>query len=376
MSKTKKNEKIYALTGKILNENSEESYINVKTNRTITNLNKKGFIYDTYVDKNGNTQYICAESQNVYDEFILLNQREREEEKDMKEYDDVFLSKPPPPPPLRGLQKQTATRNFNLEEPDIPYVKKVSKQSPGHVEENSFTDQAVCELNSAGTIIYNKEITDVEDIPQEIIDRVCPFNFNGLTGKAIVTNIVDGDTIEAFVGINFSQISKEKEKGRGKNKAIVHSAISSSLSHTFFTKLSFRFMGVDTAEKNTIQGQFAKLLMDDYFKYLNDVIYFKIEKPDKFGGRYDTNIYSDVAMRNLINDMLIDVRITEIVKIIEKNAIEWDKNILTEDDLSVIALPYGGEAKDNRFKHFPTVETGFITRDKYSDILYKYRICQ
>lgn len=362
---------LIAISGKKLKKSSESVYVNVKTNRDITNLNKPGFIYEIY-EYEGTTHYLCSEDENTLDEFYRINNRLSSSKKKVEE--EVKI--------VRGITKQKGltdiTKSFDI---DIPYGK-VEENVKNTKKEDTVQEDAVCRLDNAGTIVSLSNIKDVEDVPDEIISQVCPFNFNGVRGKCKVLRVIDGDTIEVFVGIPFSNLYEGKIM-KGKK---MHRMISNNVTNdVFFTKLSFRFIGLDTAEKNTIQGQFAKLIMEDYFEHLKNILYFEIEKPDKFSGRWDVLLYSDPGHKFLINDMLIDVRITEIIEIMEDSGLSCEEikkqyahdnpgETMTNDDFETIAKSYHGEKKDKKFKYFPVVDSDFVSKTRDYNIINKYKL--
>ena len=86
------------------------------------------------------------------------------------------------------------------------------------------------------------------------------------------------------------------------------------------------------------------------------------------------NLYSDNKYTDLINTKLIGVKIDEIPEIMKEKGIKYNKDILTKEDLKIIALPYAGDTKDERFKNLPKVPKGFINRKEHGHLLKKYKI--
>lgn len=235
-----------------------------------------------------------------------------------------------------------------------------------------------CRRDSVGSLLFVPESDNVEDIPDHIINTMCVFELSGLSGKARVVRILDADTLQILFFVKISELSAHREHGRARGRGVEKKKemkvpiITQHHSAGFFSLFTCRINSIDAAEHNTVQGQFATLLLEDYIKKLNNIVYIKIEKFDKYG-RMLANIYSDKKYTQLISDKLVDTKIKEIYKIILQNDIKFDKS-LTNDDLSIIALSYSGDTKDCRFKKLPLVSNNFINRDIHKKLLEKYAL--
>ena len=75
-----------------------------------------------------------------------------------------------------------------------------------------------------------------------------------------------------------------------------------------------------------------------------------------------------------INLKLIDIEVNELPKIYKELDIKYDKEKLTKEDLKILALPYNGEKKDERFKNLPKITSGKINRRDHGHLLEKYKI--
>ena len=256
---------------------------------------------------------------------------------------------------------------------------KKAEQSSDEEEDGEDEDNRTCDPKSAGSALFIPKSDDVEDIPMEVAQNLCKFELSHLEGKSKVVRILDGDTIELLIYVRLSELSLEREKGRAlgkkenKKKALKIAILTSHQNAGFFSLFSCRWSGVDAAEHFTINGIINKLLIEDYFNYLNNIIYIKIDKFDKYG-RMMANLYSDNKYTDLINTKLIGVKIEEIPEIMKEKGIKYNKDILSKDDLKIIALPYSGDTKDERFKNLPKVSKDIINRKEHQYLLDKYRI--
>jgi endonuclease YncB( thermonuclease family) len=108
------------------------------------------------------------------------------------------------------------------------------------------------------------------------------FSCNNIGCYCIVEKIIDGDTLVCSFKIPYQELNKN---------AVM---IASKLQKDDFVYLKFkcRLFGIDAAEKNTIQGQIAILLISNILK-VNQVYFCKMYSFDKYGRQlviiYDKN---------------------------------------------------------------------------------------
>ena len=337
-------EKLETINGKILKESSNDNYRNIITNREINNLKKLGFTYFKY--KNN---YLVGPDENI-DEFLLKNKIKKSE---IQLLSEIASDSPP---------KVQLQKSKNIKKDDFEDFKKF--------------DESTCEINTAGSALFIPQTDDVEDIPDSILNNICPFEISHLYGKAKVVNIKDGDTIDLLFFVRLSDLAKEREKGRAKGKGqlkkkeMKYPIVTKNHETGFFTVFACRVSGIDAAEHDTAQGQLCTLLMEDYIRSLGRIVYIKIDKFDKYG-RMMAEIFSDENFKNGINRKLVGVKINEIPDILRKEKIKTE---IADEDLKIIALEYDGTAKDTRFKNFPKVPNDFINREKHARLLEKYKI--
>lgn len=358
------------LNGKVLIDTNPDEYVNVKTARKITDLHKKGFFYEE-IDGN----YVCGLREDL-DEFYELNKKSGSKNtKSPAAHSNTVFKK----------ANETFERtNRNTKSPErVPPKRGITKQKTLNTEDfsniNIERDVNFCDINTAGTSLFIPQTDDVEDVPNEIINKMCVFELNGLKGKAKVTEILDADTINILFFVKISELITEREKGRAKGrgadkkKETFVPVISKHLNAGFFTLFNCRLLGIDAAEHDTINGQLATLLLEDYFETLNDIIYVKVSDFDKYG-RMMPLIYSDKTYKNLINDKLLDLKIEELPELYSELDIDYDSSKLDEEDLKIICLPYDGKTKDIRFKSLPKVAANTINRQEHGYLLEKYKI--
>ncbi len=359
-----------SLNDKKLGDSDESNYINVKTNRRITNLTNKKFIY---LEIQGN--YVCGTKEDI-EEFYDLNN----------------ILPGPTSPPKRGLQRQSAFTSGIIKDSlkskgmgrkqEGGDTTEIIKSSMARMNLNTSSedeDTRVCRRDSVGTTLFAPQTDDVEDIPANIISTMCPFEMDNLSGKARVIKVLDADTIEILFFVRISELAQERGKGRArgrgdeKKKEMKVPVISSHHQSGFFSLFKCRFYGVDAAEHNTMQGQLATLLLEDYLESLNNIIYVKVLKFDKFG-RLLIKLYSDKGYRNFINNKICELNVVEMADIYKKKRINYNTDVLLRDDLGIIALEYFGDSKDSRFKNLPLVKDGTINRSEHGHLLEKYKL--
>lgn len=331
-------------------ESDSENYINVDTGRKITNLKKKGYVYKTINYKN-NIYFLCGET-HKFEEFLENNNIDENGNPVA-----ILHAKSPPKAPNTTIFSKI-TSLFKKEEEDEP----------------------VCDPKTVGSTLFIPNSENVEDIPSHVVDRMCPFELSGIEGKAKVVRLKDADTLELLIYVKITEMSREKSKGRSREKKV--SLITNHHQAGFFSIFVCRMDGIDAAEHNTAQGQLATLLLENYFESLNNIVYIKVKGFDKYG-RMLADVYSDRTMENLINGKLINLNVTEMSEIIktgirdkkiDKKSDKNKKLIYDDENQYILALPYFGETKDSRLKNYYDVPKNFIRRGEHDDLLIKYRI--
>ncbi len=140
------------------------------------------------------------------------------------------------------------------------------------------------------------------------------FTLNGYFTKAKVKEIIDGDTIKLTVFVDLEYISRFSVDND--NRKIIN-CIRYGDSKGYFTTFICRLYGINSMEKDTIQGQKAKEIMKGKYEALNNIVFCMFFDDDKYGRKL-VNIYSDVDMKNKMNDILFDYNNTDLGVIVER----------------------------------------------------------
>lgn len=160
-----------------------------------------------------------------------------------------------------------------------------------------------CQLGPCSEHLPVPESCDVETLTQEQINNLGTFGFGGLFTKALVTNVIDGDTITVVVFAPLEKLGTVR-KVSGRTKANIYP---SSEDSGFFTTLNIRIFGYDAVEKDQPDGKLAKEIMSDKIKSLNNIIWCQFLDPsigvDKYN-RHLAILYEDSDRKILLNDYL------------------------------------------------------------------------
>lgn len=219
----------------------------------------------------------------------------------------------------------------------------------GFYEINHITENTVCELKGNNTILYAPETDDVSKIPDSYIQNLCPFSLSGLQTKAKVITVLDGDTIDLFLfvplkflfspkyyqherrgSIEFKESSNRKQVTLLKSSKPTSKKIQNG---GLYMLMNARLQNLDTAEKNTPQGQLAKQMMIDKYQSLKNIVYCNLFGFDKYG-RILCDLFEDEERRKYINYYLIGY---------------------IDPKLGKIAEVYKGDTKSSYMKDLPTI---------------------
>jgi hypothetical protein len=187
-----------------------------------------------------------------------------------------------------------------------------------------------CQMNKGGKVLFTPKSFDPEDIPDEVIDNMCNFHLNGLTGKAKIRHIIDGDTYDLFMYIPLSNLSVTQKVIKYKKEYEVTPILTQNDDAGFFGLFRCRSFGYDSAEKITERGQVAKQVFIQKLESLQppNVVYYKAGGYDKYG-RLLVELFEDASMHISINQYMVNYRDPK-----------WGN----------ITLEYSGGTKDQKFK--------------------------
>lgn len=146
--------------------------------------------------------------------------------------------------------------------------------------------------------------TDIEKVPDDQLNSLCEFSFLGLSGKAKVLDVIDGDTVSMVIYIPLDFLSEMRSRVFNRRVVEQCSALPYKDNHGFIARFRCRLLGVDTAEHNVQAGVDAK---DNLIRILNktkNIVYAKLNNMDKYG-RVLVDLYSDKAMKQSITNELL-----------------------------------------------------------------------
>lgn len=314
-----------ALNGKLLNSFSD-GHTNVSTNRRITRLDNPA--YDYYTVKKFN---ICGTPDHLA-EFAKLNKIELKKHVSTPVKKNVARSPMSPKKgeptkthrnipllPIPGVQEERAMspprrivsppreqpvlRKLPMSPPKT-CIKKVMRALPPSFEDN---DHVKFSSECKGKVPYKERNTDVEKVSFDMENRIGQFSFNGAKGKARVTQLLNTNTIELLFYADLEQLSRN--------------VLCADMGVGFFTKLKCCWNGIRFPPIDTINGQIAYTLMDEFFDYLDNIVYIKLlsfscergkEGREGNGGIIAVEMYSDPSMQNNIGDKFIGIMIPEL----------------------------------------------------------------
>lgn len=150
---------------------------------------------------------------------------------------------------------------------------------------------------------------NIEDIPLDVINNMCEFNFIGIAGKGKIIEVIDGDTVKLLAGINMDLMSKGRQVKDGRQKKshniLKYPLITTKGAPHIFIILKARLNGIDAAEHNTYQGQYVKQEMIKLFANIDNIVYFILRKPDKYG-RTLVDLYAESEHVTCLNYHLLN----------------------------------------------------------------------
>jgi hypothetical protein len=262
----------------------EDCRINIKTNRVNKHPNgRKAFNVGKFFETGGEGPFIWA-TEEEYTEFISKN----------------------------GILELKGAQDRNDEETRL-YIKRVHAREKKKREAATYggsdlysvfptNPDDICCNNIEGEIICSPKTRDPRELSEDQLQSLCKFKLSGLKGWAVVTDVIDGDTIDIVTFVNLGVMAlghKYKHYKRTGVRSFIHTK---DKSDGFFAKLRCRFAGIDVMEHNYPEGDYAKKLTTDLYKQRQGHVWFEIaeedniEKKEKFG-RNLVKLYTDETKR-------------------------------------------------------------------------------
>lgn len=226
-----------------------------------------------------------------------------------------------------GTNRANKAKRTGMVYDDVYGVGGTPEELTAFYEVNHISEGRVCDVSGKNTILYAPNTDDVEKLPEDLVQSLCPFNLFGLQTKSRVVNLYDGDTLHicAYIPLKFLYTPKyyqheykterrsSVDEGKNENTAHIRQvALVKSIKPTsekiseggLYMVFDCRLLGMDAAEKNTAQGVRAAQVMEELFKRYNNIVYVRFGYPDKYG-RMLVDLYSDAQYKNYLNDYLI-----------------------------------------------------------------------
>lgn len=354
----------YTFRNKALSDKASSAYINISTGRVILDTRKKGFQYLDIASLYGSTggPFICSPPETMA-EFraenagvILLHTKASEEETQRiigkpilpvkatihsslsPQFNNMCLTLPPPERvvvlspigPSVVMAAKVPTLPFNaLVNAPVPAAIAKPRESSAmkfiHKIEHIFdakprqlmlpSEDPVCNYDSAGVGVFTPKNDNIDDIPEDAIDGLCHFHLSGLSGKGRIVRVIDGDTVEMMIYVPLVGLIHKQGQGRGHRK-LQAAALTRHSNVGFFSLFSCRLLGIDFAEHNTEQGAMGTKIMSEVYKSLNNRVYYRTGKFDKYG-RLLVNLYADAEYKKSLNDMFLGVTFDGIGHVVE-----------------------------------------------------------
>ncbi len=361
---------------------SKLGYVNIKTGRTNTVINKKGHKYINLKELDERLEYdllICGEDEDI-DKFIDENfgdikitkfQYENKHaffnatdldpvEKKIKGYDAVEVK----------INNTNTKKGFNIDltggfsfftsfdqKQEKPEKKKKITLPTRNNPLNLFTFNNPFNFQKneliLDSIILNSEYKNIHSLTKDEIDSLCYFHFSGVKSKLKVCGIKDGDTIEGIFEVNLENLTKVQDYGL---RPIKHQSqiLTENTNAKFIVKKGLRLYGIDCAEHDTLQGQLAKYLLKELIERYNHNIYIKcVHGPKQTGMNIGTGMYERI-LAELYLDENYTINITNFMegKIYGK--------------YGIICEPYQGGSKSEYMKKLSK-----ITKEEQNDIEHR-----
>jgi endonuclease YncB( thermonuclease family) len=121
------------------------------------------------------------------------------------------------------------------------------------------------------------------------------FTIKDYTAKAVVTKVVDGDTLDLVFSLPLSVLVSIQ----------CAYATSIAMNQSFILKRKGRLTGLNAAEISTPAGKVAAQVMTEKYASLNNILYAEFHSYDKYG-RALVTLYADEAKTISLNQFLLD----------------------------------------------------------------------
>lgn len=305
-------------------QNITHTFINIDSKREITRTDRNDFVFYVIRDSKRNPEvaYICGKPESIKS-FLTENNITKVE-------------------PFKGsLDSQSNSASSSG-------VVSSSLGSTSSIENSRREVPSNC---VSGITLYTPKSKNVRDLPAEALKYLCPFNLNGLlgtTGEGRVISTIDGDTITMVIYLDLHGLSVGRQVTYERKKQIMAPALTENKDAGFFTAFRCRLYGIDSAEKNTEEGQLAKKIMLEKYTSLRGYVFYKIRAFDKYG-RALVDLYEDSSYTHYINDLLL--------RYSDMQQPPSTVGGVNEVKRRILATPYFGGTKSELMTNLPTIST-------------------
>jgi len=150
----------------------------------------------------------------------------------------------------------------------------------------ALVSSKVC--SRAQVLLLDQNYLSIHDVPDEVLDKICPWSLGGLFTAARLNEILDGDTIIFSIFLSGNEISQCNRAGKNCAGVIRDGILA--------TKFKGRLFGKDAAEKNTAQGPIDTA---DLARRLPKNFWVQFMPDDEKFGRELITIYLDREKKEL-----------------------------------------------------------------------------
>jgi hypothetical protein len=332
---------------------NKDTRVNINSNRINTKAHENYNSYD--ITKKG--PFIWAKPED-YIEFAKINKITTSSYKIVK-YSDMSSSEEEKKP-LQKTKKVVPVEE--KKETFMSSMKKVVKDifvdDSSEEEKKVATVVPTCKLGVAGTILYNPDNNDPSKLPQAALDALCTFHISGLKGWAVVTDVIDGDTLDIVIYVPLNELALGHTYKRYTKTGVRSFIHTNNVTAGFFAKFRCRLKDQDSMEKLVVEGKFARDITKLFYQSINGRVWYEfssdsnIEDKDKYG-RTLVTLYSDETKKINYNEFLFQFNTKDIV-VVEKygggTKSQYSKSLASRDKAETARVKKILDAKLAKYK--------------------------
>jgi len=217
------------------------------------------------------------------------------------------------------FKKFCILNNLNLKIDNLKNLIQNSKMSKEFMETLETVSQVdshkICATNTLNQAIFTSRTENPHDLDDHALHSLTEFRINGFEGPGVVTDVIDGDTVNIVVYVPLRILAQGHSYKYYSKKGIRSFIHTRFLNAGFFTKIRCRILGIDAMESKFPEGKFAKALTIDLYQR-NPKVWVSfpsgdnIEDLDKFGRNLVT-IYTNSSKKVNLNEYLFEYNIKD-----------------------------------------------------------------